>query len=62
MSLKLLENNPISISGVLIDAKLLKKEKFNKVFNLLGDFELWFRLSLNYDLFFFHQLYESYRY
>jgi len=58
MSSRLLENNPISISGVLIEAKLLKQEKFKKVFNLLGDFELWFRLSLHYDFIFVDEVLE----
>ena len=57
-SSQLLINNPISISGVLIDAKILKKEKFNKVYNLLGDFELWFRLSLEYDFVFLDEILE----
>ena len=37
ISTKLLINNPISISGVLVDSQLLKNEKFNKIYNLLGD-------------------------
>jgi len=58
ISSQLLINNPISISGVLIDAKLLRKEKFNKVYNLLGDFELWFRLSLSYNFAFLDEVLE----
>jgi len=58
ISSQLLINNPISISGVLIDAQLLKKEKFNKIYNLLGDFELWFRLSLTYDFAFVDEVLE----
>jgi len=58
ISTQLLINNPISISGVLIDSQLLKKEKFNKVYNLLGDFELWFRLSLSHDFAFVDEVLE----
>jgi hypothetical protein len=42
-------NNPVSISSVLLDASVIKNEKFNKIYNLLGDFELWFRLSIKHE-------------
>jgi len=58
ISSQLLINNPISISGVLVDSQLLKNEKFNKVYNLLGDFELWFRLSLSHNFYFLDEVLE----
>jgi len=45
----LLRNNPVSISSALLDATILKEEKFDNTYNLLGDFELWVRLSLRYN-------------
>jgi glycosyltransferase involved in cell wall biosynthesis len=49
ISKNLLINNPISISSIMIYSRILKKEKFDPCYNLLGDFELWFRLSLLYE-------------
>ncbi len=42
----LLIKNMISIGAVLIDRDLLSRHKFDPCYNLLGDFDLWVRLSL----------------
>jgi len=42
----LLMKNPISIGCVLIEAELIKRYKFDAYYDLLGDFDLWVRLSL----------------
>jgi glycosyltransferase involved in cell wall biosynthesis len=42
----LLKFNHISIGCVLIDAELLKRETFDPAYELLGDFDLWVRLSM----------------
>jgi glycosyltransferase involved in cell wall biosynthesis len=44
---RLLKKNEISISSVLISRKVLLNYFFDTRFNLLGDFELWLRLSSN---------------
>jgi len=46
----LLIKNPISIGCVLIDSNVLKENKFDPSYDLLGDFELWVRLSLSYPI------------
>ncbi len=43
---KLLINNFISIGTVMVDSSLIKYNLFDPKYNLLGDFELWVRLSL----------------
>lgn len=45
---QILKRNPIAISCALIDAKLLKKYRFDSQYDLLGDFDLWIRLSIDY--------------
>ena len=45
---KLLLRNNISIGTMLIKTKILNENKFDEKFNLLGDFDLWIRLSLIY--------------
>lgn len=42
---ELLIRNTISIGCVMIETELLKVEKFDPFYNLLGDFDLWVRLS-----------------
>ena len=42
---ELLIRNTISIGCVMIETELLKGEKFDPFYNLLGDFDLWVRLS-----------------
>lgn len=42
---ELLLRNTISIGCVMIETELLKGEKFDPFYNLLGDFDLWVRLS-----------------
>ena len=43
---QLFDENFISIGAVMISKKLLENNLFNPKYNLLGDFELWIRLSL----------------
>ncbi len=45
---QLLFRNTISIGAVMIETKLLKKYLFDSNYHLMGDFELWFRLSLSH--------------
>ena len=42
---QLLIRNTISIGCVMIETELLKGERFDPFYNLLGDFDLWVRLS-----------------
>lgn len=42
---ELLIRNTISIGCVMIETELLKGEKFDPFYNLLGDFDLWVKLS-----------------
>ncbi len=42
----LIMKNFISIGSVLVDASILKELKFNSSYNLIGDFDLWIRISL----------------
>ena len=41
----LIFRNTISIGCAAVDAKLIKKLKFDPFFELLGDFDMWIRLS-----------------
>ena len=43
----LLDNYKIGILTVMIKRKLFKKYKFNKNFNIVGDFDLFLKMSLN---------------
>lgn len=54
----LLTNNPISISSVMINTDIVKDFEFDKRYNLLGDFDLWFRLSLEYSFSFIDETLE----
>lgn len=47
---KILKKNLISIGSVLIDVELLKQNKFDPVYDLLGDFDLWIRLSVKTEI------------
>lgn len=42
---ELIYRNTISIGCVMIETKLLKSEKFDSYYDLLGDFDLWIRIS-----------------
>ena len=42
---ELIIRNTISIGCVMIETKLLKSEKFDSYYDLLGDFDLWIRIS-----------------
>ena len=46
----LLKRNPISIGCVLIKSALLIKYRFNPYYQLLGDYDLWVRLSMNHSI------------
>ena len=43
----LFKSNPISIGSALIKKSLLLEHKFNPYFQLLGDYDLWVRLSID---------------
>jgi glycosyltransferase involved in cell wall biosynthesis len=47
----LLFRRTISIGAVILNSKILKENLFNDSYQLMGDFELWFRLSLKYKFF-----------
>lgn len=42
----LIRRNFISIGTVLIDANLIRSYRFNPFYDLLGDFDLWVRISI----------------
>ena len=47
---KLLRKNTISVGSVLIDKELLKKFKFDERYLIMGDFDLWIRLSKHHEI------------
>lgn len=47
----ILYNNYISISSVIISKDVLKKFKFDRNYNLLGDIDLWYRVATEIPLF-----------
>ena len=47
---QLLARNSISIGSILIDTNILKNNLFDPFYDLLGDFELWIRLSLHFEI------------
>ena len=47
---QLLTRNSISIGSILLEKDLLKSNLFDPYYDLLGDFELWIRLSLRYEI------------
>jgi len=51
----LLKKNLISISTVLVKTDVIKQNKFNPEFNLIGDLDLWIRLSLKYKFYSMNQ-------
>jgi|SaaInlStandDraft_6_1057023.scaffolds.fasta_scaffold62903_1 glycosyltransferase involved in cell wall biosynthesis len=46
----LLNYNYISISSVLIRSSVIKKLRFNQVFQLIGDLDLWLRFSMDNEI------------
>ena len=46
----LILKNTISMGSVLIDTALLKKFKFDEYYAILGDFDLWIRLSIEHPI------------
>jgi len=46
----LFRSNPISIGCVVIRTSLLKKYRFNPYYQLLGDYDLWVRLSISHPI------------
>jgi glycosyltransferase involved in cell wall biosynthesis len=58
---KLLRKNPISIGAVFIHKSIFCDYSFNKNYNLIGDFDLWFRLSKNFDFSFVDSIVEHSR-
>ncbi len=57
----LLVKNFISIGTVMIDTHLLKKFMFNPRFNLIGDFDLWVRVSFEIEFNFVNTIVEKSR-
>ncbi len=55
---RLLSKNLISIGSIMIVSDIFKKEKFDDNLNLIGDFELWFRLSKKYKFIFTDEIIE----
>lgn len=47
---QLLIKNSISIGSILLEKNILEKNLFDPFYSLLGDFELWIRLSLQYEI------------
>ena len=47
---QLLTRNSISIGSILLETDVLKSNLFDPYYDLLGDFELWIRLSLQYEI------------
>ena len=50
ISQQLLNNYSIGILTVMIKTKLIKKDKFNKSYNVIGDFDLFLKLSNKYKI------------
>ena len=48
LTARLILRNTISIGGVLIDTQLLKAFRFDETYEIMGDFDLWIRLSQNH--------------
>jgi glycosyltransferase involved in cell wall biosynthesis len=48
---KLLKKYVVGILTVLIEKKIFKKYKFNEDYNIIGDFDLFTRLSLDYKFY-----------
>jgi glycosyltransferase involved in cell wall biosynthesis len=46
----LLKSNPISIGCVMIKNTVLRKYRFNPYYQLLGDYDLWIRLSMDHEI------------
>jgi len=47
---QLLDSNKIGIITVMMKRSIFKKQKFDKRFNIIGDFDFFLRLSLNHNL------------
>ena len=50
ISQKLLDNYCIGIATVMIKKEIFDKFKFDETFNIIGDFDLFFRISLDYQI------------
>lgn len=46
----LLLRNPISIGTILIDADILREYMFDTRYEIMGDYDLWVRLSIKYEI------------
>ena len=57
----LFDNNFISIGAVMISKELLINNLFNPKYNLLGDFELWIRISVKTQFVFLNNIVEHSR-
>jgi len=57
----LLKNYALGIIAVLIDKNIFKKNKFNKKYNIIGDFDFFMNLSLKYPFYPIHTPLAYYR-
>jgi len=46
----LIRKNPISVGSILIDKSLLEQFRFDENYDIMADFDLWVRLSLQYRI------------
>ncbi len=53
---QLLVRNFIPISSVISTAELLKRYQFNEAFNLIGDYDMWLRLSIGHKIDFVNEV------
>ena len=58
----LLNDYCIGILTALINKEIFKKNKFNKRFDIIGDFDFFIRLSMNYKIFAINKPLATYRY
>ncbi|OUV61470.1 MAG: hypothetical protein CBC88_00365 [Candidatus Pelagibacter sp. TMED128] len=47
---KLLDNYSIGISSILIDKSIFKNNMFNRIYNIIGDYDLFIKLSISYKI------------
>ena len=61
ISKKLLKSNPISIGALMVPRNILINNNFDSFYNLLGDFDLWYRLSISNKFDYVDDVVKSYR-
>jgi len=57
----LLDKYIVGISAIMIKKKIFKKNKFNNKFNIIGDFDLFIKLSKNYNFYTINEPLLTYR-